>query len=183
MKKLFLILLVSMFFENSFGQTETKQTFILGQPYGGGIIFYVDPNGQHGLIAAPNDQWGYGCWGKEGWTGANFMNDGALNTKLIVPFIKNGHKVWQPSSPSAACMCDSSTLGGYTDWYLPSINELKSIYDKQLVIGAFAAGDYVSSTESDRDECWCIHFKPNNRFIYHYHKIWGKYNVRCIRKF
>ena len=31
-------------------------THIIGESYGGGIIFYVTPNGQHGLIAETQDQ-------------------------------------------------------------------------------------------------------------------------------
>ena len=33
----------------------------IGSNYGGGIVFYLDGTGQHGLIAAPSDQ-GTGSW-------------------------------------------------------------------------------------------------------------------------
>lgn len=33
-----------------------SSSYTVGQSYGGGIIFYVTPNGQHGLIAATQDQ-------------------------------------------------------------------------------------------------------------------------------
>src|SRR6476469_9497636 len=36
--------------------------FVIGQLYGGGIIFWIDDSGQHGLIAAESDQ-GYNWWG------------------------------------------------------------------------------------------------------------------------
>jgi len=182
MKKLYIFIIVNTFFTLAIGQTDIKQTFVLSQHYGGGIIFYLDPTGQHGLIAAPFDQPGYGSWVRDGLTGANYMNDGALNTKMIVTFMKRKHWMNWEGTP-AACMCDSSKLGGFSDWYLPSINELKAMYDEQFMIGNFIAGDYCSSTERDSEECWNIHFKPNKRVIFHYHKVWSGYNVRCIRKF
>ena len=39
---------------------------VIGQNYGGGIIFYVDGTGQHGLIAAPYDQSSGALWGCNG---------------------------------------------------------------------------------------------------------------------
>jgi hypothetical protein len=160
----------------------------IGEHYEGGIIFYLDSTGRHGLIAAPVDQPGYAQWGITGLTGANFVDEGASNTKKIVSFMlmkKKPVAYWKITP--AACMCDSSTLGGYSDWYLPSINELKSMYDKQSMIGAFTIGDYCSSTESSNNECWNIHFKPGKKIIFHDEKWridWNiQYNVRCIRKF
>jgi hypothetical protein len=182
MKFFFIILLVSIFIENSFSQTDIKQTFVLGQHNGGGIIFYIDPTGQHGLIAAPIDQSDNACWGKEGLMDANFMNDGAFNTKMIVSFMKGKHWMDWQGTP-AACLCDTLSLGGFLDWYLPSINELKGMYDKQNLIEDFVAGDYCSSTQSSSGECWNIHFRPHKRIIFHYHKTHVGYNVRCIRKF
>ena len=36
--------------------------FVIGQHYGGGIIFWIDESGEHGLIAAEFDQ-GFNWWG------------------------------------------------------------------------------------------------------------------------
>ena len=33
-----------------------SSAFVIGQHYGGGIIFWIDGSGQHGLIAAESDQ-------------------------------------------------------------------------------------------------------------------------------
>jgi len=83
----------------------------------------------------------------------------------------------------AACMCDSLILGEYNEWYLPSINELKEMYDKQKEIGNFNAGDYCSSTESGSEQCWSVHFRPHRKIIYENEKKFRKYFIRCIRKF
>lgn len=184
MKRLYFLFILCPLYNLAICQTDIKPNIIIGQHYGGGIIFYIDPDGLHGLIAAPLDQPGFATWGDEGLSGANFMNDGALNTKKIIAYMKTNHYVYlQLQGPPAACMCDSSTFSGYNDWYLPSINELKYMYDKQSVICSFVAGDYCSSTESNSSQCWNIHFKPAKRIIFHHYKIHDGYNVRCIRKF
>jgi hypothetical protein len=165
----------------AFGQTDIKQPLSIGDHYGGGIIFSLDPSSQHGLIAAPYDQIDRACWGNTRTTNATYMNEGALNTEKIV---EREEKVFLPDCKyPAACYCDSLTLGGFNDWYLPSINELKEMYDKQALIGGFVAWDYCSSTESSEGKCWNIHFRPNKRVIYEDSKNYKSFTVRCIRKF
>ena len=182
MKIFFILGATCLLINSAYSQNEVKQNILIGDHFGGGIVFYVEPNGQHGLIAAPKDQPDYACWGFECWTYANLMNDGKLNTDIIVKFMKK--KKWMSrNAVPAACMCDSLKFNGYDDWYLPSINELKDMYDKQNIIGDFIAGDYCSSTESNRNDALNIHFKPNKSIIFHYSKFSNSYNVRCIRKF
>jgi len=100
-----------------------------------------------------------------------------------------GKKWWECSLP-AACICDTLTLNGFTDWYLPSINELKGMYDNQKLIGNFTVGDYCSSTEKSNIRCWNVHFRPQRKIIfpqrktiYDDSKVTIHYFVRCIRRF
>lgn len=138
--KIFYVLIISAtLLKTVIAQTDIKQPLLVGDHFGGGIIFSIDPTGQHGLIAAISDIPEKTCWGDEGWTNASLMNEGASNTEKIV-FFMNKKRLLQCTP--AACMCDTLTVGGYSDWYLPSINELKGMYDKQSVIGNFAAGNY-----------------------------------------
>ena len=44
----------------------TTPAYIIGQSYGGGIIFYIDGTGQHGLISATTDQSTGAPWGCSG---------------------------------------------------------------------------------------------------------------------
>jgi hypothetical protein len=162
------------------GQTDIKQVFSIGDHFGGGIIFSLDPSGQHGLIAAPFDQINNTCWGDDGWIGASFVNEGTVNTKKIVTFMKT-KQLFACKMP-AACLCDSLTLGGYSDWYLPSINELKEMYENQKVIGGFVGWFYCSSTEVDKRHCFTVDFRPGRKKqIVNLPKIYKGYVVRCIR--
>jgi hypothetical protein len=57
--------------------------------------------------------------------------------------IGNGGLNWT----SANNLCENSTVGGYTDWRLPTIDELTTIYNNRQTIGKFQnVGSYWSST-------------------------------------
>jgi hypothetical protein len=52
------------------------------------------------------------------------------------------------SGPYAALEATNYTVNGYSDWYLPSINELNQLYINQTAIGGFTTSQtYWSSTE------------------------------------
>ena len=93
------------------------QSLTIGDTYQGGIIFWLNGNNSGGLIAAPVDQSTSASWGCVGqWTtGASnwSIGGGAQNTIDMVNSC--------PSSP-AANICLNLTLGGWSDWYLPSID-------------------------------------------------------------
>jgi hypothetical protein len=48
-------------------------------------------------------------------------SDGSINTAVIIKVI--GKNAGQEGKPYAAAICDSSTAGGFTDWYLPAKDE------------------------------------------------------------
>ncbi len=47
----------------------------------------------------------------------------------------------------AARLCGDLSQGGYSDWYLPSLDELTQLYNNRVAIGGFAADSYWSSSE------------------------------------
>ena len=117
--------------------------FSIGQNYGGGIIFYVDASGQHGLIAATNDQSTGAQWGCLGTSisGTDFYTGtGQANTTAIV----NGCN----QSGIAARICNDLVLNGYDDWFLPSSYELDLMLQQKNIIGGFSISLYWSSSQA-----------------------------------
>jgi hypothetical protein len=129
----------------------------IGHSYGGGKVAYLlvsgdpgyDANVQHGLIAATADQSAGIAWSNitgtlVGTTGIE-IGDGQANT--------NAMKVQTGYTGGAARVCDDYTntetgTGVYTDWFLPSINELHEMYHNRVAIGVFAGSRYWSSSET-----------------------------------
>ncbi|MGV7222955.1 MAG: hypothetical protein ACQ9MH_15675 [Nitrospinales bacterium] len=120
----------------------------------GGIVFYIsngDGNsGTHGLEAAPYDQGSaeWGCYFQttpSGITGtaigygakntADILNAGCMSTP------------GQPEGPIAAKIAADYELNGYTDWFLPSKDELEALYLQKAVVGGFSYRNYWSSSE------------------------------------
>ena len=152
---------------------------IIGSTYQGGIIFHLDGNGG-GLIAAPNNvstaQWG--CWGRMlSVADGTAIGTGAQNTIDII----NANCTSSNGSPTAADICANLTLGGYSDWFLPSKDELNEMYLNKAAIGGFANNDYWSSTEDDYNEARGQHF--NDGFQYGTSNKTFSYYVRAVRAF
>lgn len=119
--------------------TNTTQHYI-GELFGGGIVYYVYNNGANGLIASLNDlDGGSGTsWGTGVSLGANDYYNGAANTTTIVTAYGVG--------TYAAKLCDDYSNGGFTDWYLPSLNELKEIDNALLIINSALTYDGDTNT-------------------------------------
>jgi Protein of unknown function (DUF1566) len=139
-------------------ETQTDPTplvteeFKIGQSYKGGIIFYIDSTGKHGLIAAPSDQSIGISWSVSGdttRTGAygQEIGTGFSNTKKIVAMFGSGNY--------AARICDNLVLGGFDDWFLPSRYELVELWKQKDKVGGFKSSSnadetfYWSSTDLD----------------------------------
>ena len=155
----------------------------IGYTYQGGIIFYLDGNGG-GLIAAPTDQSTGTDWGCDGTmiSGADgtAIGTGAQNTIDI--------EAGCTTSGIAADICANLTLGGYSDWFLPSKDELNKMYlnigqGNALGlnnIGGFSPNYYWSSTEFNYDFAWVQYF--GNGYQDYGNKD-TNYYVRSVRAF
>ena len=133
----------------------------IGYTFQGGIVFYLDGNGG-GLIAAPTDQsseYPWGCYGTT-MSGADgsAIGTGAQNTIDI--------EAGCTTPGTAADICANLTLGGYSDWFLPSKSELSLMYlyigqGNSLGlgnIGGFNVYGYWSSTQDGNDYAWGFDF-------------------------
>jgi hypothetical protein len=126
----------------------------IGEKYGGGIVFYVYDNCQHGLIAATSDQstgiqWSNGLYKYTGATGDGLLA-GKMNTAMIVATqigdASGGNFAAKVCADYSSVDADGITYG---DWYLPSKYELNLLYNQRNVVGGFAGGNYWSSSEYD----------------------------------
>lgn len=138
--------------------TSGGSTLAIGDSYQGGIIFWLDATGQHGLIAATEDQstgiqWYNGTYRYTGTTG-NGLYAGAMNTAMIVATQMADNQ--SGSFAAKVCADYSVTVGRvtYGDWYLPSKYELNLLYLQKIAVGGFASAYYWSSTESSNLGAW-----------------------------
>jgi hypothetical protein len=142
----------------------------------GGIVFYITNGGLNGLEAAPVDQSNgviWGCYGVDiaGAYGTE-VGTGNANTVAIV----NGC-----SEPNFAAKAAADYIyNGYSDWFLPSKDELDLLYQQRNVVGGFTSNSYWSSTENDVYGAWNKNF--NNGAPYGYLKN-PMLPVRAVRAF
>ncbi len=160
--------------------TAAATTFTLGQNYGGGLIFYLDGTGQHGLIAAFTDQSTSMSWDNDSpvpvTTNATgtAVGTGQANTAAIIAA--------QGAGTYAAKLCDDLVLNGYSDWFLPAKDELGLMYTNLKLSGLGGFSDsYYSSTEisADATAAYLMNFNTGTWFG----SKTGNYGVRAVRAF
>jgi len=135
-------------------------TLNIGDSYGGGKVAYIftssDPGyiaGQtHGLIAAISDQttdavnvkW-FPTSSFYGATAISF-GQGSFNTLSIITAAGTASL-----SSYAAGLASSYRGGGYSDWYLPSKEELNKLYINRASIGGFAISGTLTYWSSSQN--------------------------------
>jgi hypothetical protein len=152
-------------------------TYSVGDFAQGGIVFWVDETGQHGLVAAKEDQstvvrWYAGTYGNTQAKGDGPFS-GEANTSII---IAAQVAIGDDGSTYAARICNELqvTEGGktYGDWYLPSKEELNLMYQNKATIDAtagvnggsgFASACYWSSTEYSDYSAWAQYFDDGSQ--------------------
>ena len=168
---------------NMIGGT-ASEVFAIGDSYGRGKIAYILQPGDpgyvsdqiHGLIAADADQNTNAAWGCPGTTisGADgtALGTGNQNTLDIVAGCS--------TEGIAARICNDLVLNGYSDWYLPSKDELHKLFINKAAIGGFAVNYYWSSSESN-DNAWTHLFNFDAQFAFP--KDSQSVHVRAVRAF
>jgi len=132
----------------------------LGDTYQGGIVFYIDNTGKHGLIAASSDLSKSTSWWNGSFiaTNANSATDGLANTTKIITAQGN-------TGSYAAKLCRDYKGGNYNDWFLPSKDQLNSLYSQKTLVGGFTDDIYWSSTEFDVGEAWVQYFLDGTQHL------------------
>ncbi len=189
MKKIiiFALVLSTQFLIQSCDKEEEQQlpTLAIGDFHQGGVIFYIDDTGEHGFVCAVSDQ---SFAAKSGCpplkiNGANGLElgTGAQNTTDIV----NGCD----TEGIAAELCDRLELNKYSDWFLPSKDELDILYQNREKVNETALANGGNKLE-DTEYWTSSHQTSNTVFIQHFTA--GNqsgdfedalYNVRAIREF
>ena len=132
-------------------------TLNVGDSYGGGIVAYIFLPGEigyvagqtHGLIAAILDQttdagvkWFPSIFYDVTQT---FLGQGLANTFSIIAASGTASL-----TNYAAGLANSYRGGDYTDWYLPSKDELNKLYQNRVAIGNFATSGLAAYWSSSQ---------------------------------
>jgi hypothetical protein len=167
-------------------------TYSIGDFAHGGIVFWIDETGQHGLVCAKEDQSAAVRWyaGTDGNTQAkgDGIYSGKANTAII---IAAQVAIGDDGNTYAARICNELqiTEGGitYGDWYLPSKYELNLMYSEKAKINTtatanvgsnFATSYYWSSTEDENSPnslAWVQYFLAGSQYNF------SKSNTKIVR--
>ena len=158
--------------------------YSVGDKAHGGIVFWVDKSGRHGLVAFEEDQAtevfpyfeGEKYKGETSALKGDSIYAGKFNTEQIIANKSVGY--------DAAKICVNFRGGGYNDWYLPSKFELKLLYMqyRKNVVGNFARDYYWSSSEDINDVAWLFRFYDGQ--LYNYPRYGSTaFRIRAIRAF
>ena len=130
----------------------------IGDFYEGGVVFFIEKNGDYALVSAINDlgKAKFGCIGfyvskdspdsiGSGEKNTNYWANitpsdaynkiNKYNTDRLPQYrVKDQDRY----DAEAALLCKKSSNKGYTDWFLPSINELKEMHNNQSLIDSIS---------------------------------------------
>ncbi|MEI6122924.1 MAG: DUF1566 domain-containing protein [Bacteroidota bacterium] len=154
--------------------------YAYGQNYAGGLVFYIDASKKHGLVCAPIDQ-GAGVqfaypYSPVAHAIGTEIGTGQANTDSIIAVLGT-------TGVYAAQLCDALVSGGYSDWYLPALQELLAMNTnlKMKNLGNLSTGNYWSSSETNNDEAWVVYFSEASSYLPIQKSNWCC--VRAIRAF
>ena len=132
----------------------------IGDSLEGGKVAYIltssdagyDPTLIKGIIVATTDQstgiqWYNGAFTTTSATGTA-IGTGLSNTDAIIA------SQGAVTTNYAAGLARAYGGGGYSDWFLPSKDELNQLYLNRVAIGGFASAFYWSSTEATQFFTW-----------------------------
>lgn len=158
--------------------TENPATYAAGDIVQGGL--YTFTNSGYAYITAATDQSTSAPWGCQGTLileGATpeAIGQGIINTATIVATCA--------TSGIAARLADELVLNGFSDWFLPSLDELLEVYANlaSAGLGSFANQSYWSSTQADATQAFTVDM--NNGNANEHNKSQANRHTRAMRRF
>lgn len=153
----------------------------------GGKVFYDKgsySNGWRYLEGAVSNVGGsttypWGGYGTSSGGTGTAIGTGAENTAVIVEAYGDTEP-YENTGNYAARVCDQYEYGGYSDWFLPSKDELNELYVNRTRFTPYLDSLYWSSSEADSDDAWLQNVtsgyqEPNQKSF--------NLEVRAVRRF
>jgi hypothetical protein len=179
---------------------ENSPTYEVGDFAHGGIVFYVDNSGQHGLVCSKEDQTPNGVgrmWvGSAGFPHMQAVGEGfytGYENTIVIIAGTSGQTVTTDNYAARLCYQYTVVENGveYNDWYLPAKDELNEMFQNKAIINStaiansgenFEEGIYWSSTETAASigTVYCQYFTSGVQFD---QSKDNQYHVRAIRAF
>lgn len=195
MKKLINLLILVVFTTTAIAQNKVASNLnnskvSIGDYAYGGIVFFVDETGEHGLVCTKQDQAANVRWNQRKTVRKNNWLTDNMNTKKAL-FNTKSNKECKKMYAIRICEDLKIKENGvtYNDWYLPTQEELNLMYINKAKINEtaiknggtnFADTYYWSSTEYDYTNAWTQYFFDGKQ-VYSYKDY--NYNVRAVRAF
>jgi len=158
--------------------TENPATYAAGDFVQGGLYTFTDSG--YAYITAATDQSTSAPWGCQGTMIAEgatpeAIGQGVINTAYIVAGCA--------SAGISARVANDLVLNGFSDWFLPSLEELTEMYTNlaSAGLGSFANQSYWSSTQLDAEQAFTINM--NNGFEIQHNKSQTNRHTRAMRRF
>ena len=82
---------------------------------------------------------------------------------------------------SAYSLCATSTLGGLSNWHLPTLADLLTLYNNKDLIGNFQDYRYWSASDDGHNNVFSVDFTDGEVNSHYYSNSSNKYYVRCVR--
>ena len=165
--------------------TTTVACYTVGQAALGGIIAYIlepgDPDyvegEQNGIVVTTTDVSTSALWGCEpteilGADGTA-LGTGKQNTISIMAGC--------PTAGIAARLCGNLIEGGYSDWFLPSKDELNKVWLNRVAIGGLSIFEYWTSSEYSNFQAWFQSFASGGTM--NFASKSNLFRVRAVRTF
>jgi hypothetical protein len=164
----------------------------------GGFVFYVTVDGLHGLEAAPEDIGGNASATLVAWGCNTTLLSGMNETGVGSGAHNTSQRDLCSDALTAAKAAAAYEFNGYTDWFLPSKDELDLMYHELADTddsstnsgvgddgnpGGFASTNYWSSSQGGSGRAWVQQFANGFQHGNDYYSKGGPNRVRAVRAF